>query len=216
MGTSLASPRLRRLVTAGAPRSGGELPAEECGLCNAPLASEHQHLIDLDTRELMCACRACALLFDRTAAGNGHLRLVPDRRLRLDDFVLSDAMWERLRIPVEIAFVFASSRAERVMAFYPSPLGPTESHLTLEAWQELESANPVLTTMQPDVEALLVTRARGARRHWLVPIEDPYRLIAVIRTTWRGLTGGSAVWERLDDFFADLDMRGERRGKERM
>ncbi len=210
----LASPRLRRLVALGPPPSGGETPAEACELCNTPLPSEHGHLLDLDTRELMCACRACALLFDRSAAANGDLRLVPDRRLRLDGFVMSDVTWERLRIPVDMAFFFASSRAERVMAYYPSPLGPTESHLTFEAWSEIVSANPVLRTMEPDVEALLINRARGARRQWLVPIEDPYRLVAVIRTTWRGLTGGTEVWQRLDAFFADLDRRGAGRRKE--
>ena len=213
----LTSPRLRQLLARGpvdVAQPAATDPAEVCELCGIPVGPEHRHLIDLDTRELVCACRACALLFDRTAAANGHLRLVPDRRLRLDGFVMTDAAWERLRIPVDIAFFFANARAERVMAYYPSPLGPTESHLTLDAWQEIEGANPVLSTMEPDVEALLVNRARGARRHWLVPIEDPYRLVAVIRTTWRGLTGGTEVWKRLDAFFADLDKRGVARGKE--
>ena len=43
-------------------------------------------------------------------------------------------------------------------------MGPTESLLELDAWQALEAANPVLAQMEPDVEALLVNRARGARR----------------------------------------------------
>jgi hypothetical protein len=61
--------------------------------------------------------------------------------------------------------------------------------------------------MQPDVEALLVNRARGARSHWLVPIEDPYRLVALIRTRWRGFTGGKEVWIEIDRFFGELDAR---------
>ena len=32
---------------------------------------------------MMCACTACRILFDRSAAGGGHYRLIPDRRLRL-------------------------------------------------------------------------------------------------------------------------------------
>ena len=40
---------------------------ERCDLCSAPIASDHRHLLDVPARELMCACRACALLFDRPA-----------------------------------------------------------------------------------------------------------------------------------------------------
>jgi hypothetical protein len=86
-------------------------------------------------------------------------------------------------------------------------MGATESHLSLTAWSEIETANPVLSTMQPDVEALLVNRVKEARRHWLVPIEDCYRLVAVIRTRWRGFTGGKDVWLQIDRFFETLDGR---------
>src|SRR5205823_4554480 len=114
-------------------------------------------------------------------------RLIPDRRLYLEPFQLSDGQWESLRIPVGIAFFFRSTPAERVVAFYPSPLGPTESLLALDAWTDLEDRNPLLRTMLPDVEALLVNRARGARQHFVVPIDECYRLVAVIRARWRGL-----------------------------
>ena len=152
----------------------------------------------------MCACQACKILFDRREAGAGHYRLVPDRRLRIDDFRLEDAGWDDLRIPVEMAFFFYSTRDERVSAFYPSPAGPTESLLRLDAWEDLERANPVLQSLEPDVEALLVNRARGAREYYIVPIEDPYRLVALIRSRWRGLTGGQEVWEEIESFFARL------------
>jgi len=67
------------------------------------------------------------------------------------------------------------------------------------------SSDLVLRSMRSDVEALLVNRALGARQHWLVPIDDCYRLVALIRTRWRGLTGGREVWEELARFFEDLD-----------
>ena len=54
------------------------------------------------------------------------------------------------------------------------------------------------------MEALLVSRARGMREHWLVPVNDCYELVGVIRTRWRGLSGGSEVWEDIDRFFDDL------------
>jgi Family of unknown function (DUF5947) len=200
--SSLASSRLRRLAQRAADER--EAAQERCELCGEPIPAEHRHLIDLRSRELMCACQACKILFDRREAGEGHYRLVPDRRLRIEDFRLDDEGWEALQIPVEMAFFFHSTRDERVSAFYPSPAGPTESLLRLDAWEELERANPVLLTLEPDVEALLVNRARGAREHYIVPIEDPYRLVALIRSRWRGLTGGQEVWDEIERFFGRL------------
>ena len=189
-------------------------PQEHCELCGAPVPEAHRHLVDLDSQRMLCACRPCSLLFGRRGAGGGHLRLVGERRVRLDHFELSSAAWERLRIPVDIAFFFRSSRASRVMAFYPGPMGATESLLELESWEELERANPVLATMEPDVEALLVDRARGSARQWLVPIDDCYRLVGVIRTRWRGFGGGKEVWLEIESFFEELDRsaRPERPG----
>jgi hypothetical protein len=166
-------------------------------------------VLDVEERNLLCACRPCALLFDRDAAGGGHWKLVPERRLRLDDFLLADELWESLRIPVDMAFFFHNTGAGRVMAYYPSPMGPTESELELDAWADLEALNAVLRTLEPDVEALLVNRARGARRQWLVPIEDCYALVAVIRTRWRGFSGGREVWEELDRFYGELDRKSK-------
>jgi hypothetical protein len=204
---TLASSRLRRL----AQRSTVEREAtlERCELCGEPIPDQHRHLLDLSDRELRCACRGCTILFASKAASAGHYRLVPDRRLRLPGFELSDLMWEELRLPVEMAFFFRSSAEERVMAYYPSPMGPTESQLRLEAWQELHGANPVLGTLEDDVEALLVNRARGARQYLIVPIDECYSLVGLIRTRWRGLTGGKEVWEAIGKFFDDLNRRAK-------
>lgn len=197
--------RLRGLAQRS--RAEREAVLERCEMCAAPIAPEHRHLLDLEARELRCACRACALLFHREAAGGGHLRLVGDRRLRLDGFALTDLMWEQLRLPVDIAFFFHHSREERVAAYYPGPMGATESRLRFDAWRQLAEANPVVRELAPDVEALLVDRALGARRHWIVPIDDCFRLVGVIRTHWAGLTGGKAVWQEIGRFFDDLDRR---------
>src|SRR4051812_47171059 len=89
-----------------------EATLEHCELCGETIPADHRHVLDLPRRELMCACRACSLLFDRPAAGAGHYRLIPDRRLRLEGFELSDLMWEELRLPVDIAFLFHSSPEE--------------------------------------------------------------------------------------------------------
>jgi Family of unknown function (DUF5947) len=182
-------------------------PEERCELCGTAMTAEHRHLLELSSRELLCACRPCALLFDRDGAAAGRYKLVPERRLRLDGFQMSDAAWDELRVPVDMAFFFHSSKAERVLAYYPSPMGPTESQLGLDAWQQLERVNPILAELEGDVEALLVNRVRGARGYWLVPLDECYSLVGLIRTRWRGLTGGREVWQQIADFFTDLDHR---------
>jgi hypothetical protein len=184
-------------------------PQQRCELCGAPIAPEHRHLLDLSKRELMCVCRACSLLFAAEAASDGHYRLIGDRLLRIDDLALDDTAWEELRLPVEMAFFFRNSSEDRVQAFYPSPMGPTESLLGLEAWSELEEANPVIRTLAPDVEALLVNRVRGARGHWIVPVSECYALVGLIRTRWRGFTGGAEVWKEIGRFFEELDRRAK-------
>lgn len=212
--------RLRRLARP-APRdpqpSPSERQDERCELCGEPLEPSHRHVLDLVERGLLCACRACSILFDRSAAGGGHYRLVPDRSRLIVDFDLDELRWQAFGIPVDMAFFFRNSALERVAAFYPSPVGATESLLSLEAWTDLEARNPVLATMAPDVEALLVNRAKGAREHWLVPVDACYALVGLIRTNWKGLAGGDAVWREIGRFFEELGHGAEvvtRDGKE--
>jgi Family of unknown function (DUF5947) len=211
VGTAGGS-RLARLVRDTGARS--PETAAPCEFCGAALPDEHRHVLDVERRELRCACRPCALLFDGAAAASGRLRAVGDRRLRLDGFAMTDEQWEQLRLPVDVAFLLHDTPAGRVCAYYPSPAGATESLLTLTAWQELAAANPVLATLSPDVEALLVSRLRGTRRQWLVPIDDCFTLVGLIRMQWRGLTGGKEVWLALDQYFDDLDGRARSVGRE--
>jgi hypothetical protein len=204
---ALATSRLRQLAQRPSTPVAAAQPDEHCELCGAPIPARHRHLLELSSRELMCACRPCSVLFDRSGSGAGRYKLLPERRLRLDGLVLSDLTWEELRIPVDMAFLFPSSTAGRVVAYYPGPLGPVESQLELRAWRDLEACNPLLATLEEDVEALLVDRVDGARRHWIVPLDDCYALVGLIRTRWRGLSGGREVWTEIDRFFDELDGR---------
>ena len=45
------------------------------------------------------------------------------------------------------------------------------------------------------------------REHWLVPIDDCYELVGLIRSRWRGFGGGEEVWAAIDRFFDDLPTR---------
>jgi Family of unknown function (DUF5947) len=200
--------RLRRLIAerpGDPPRRepAAAIEGERCDLCGEPIPPEHRHLLDLERRELACGCRACTLLFDSPVAGR-RFRLVPDRYLALADFDLDDAAWQSLRLPVDLAFFFESTAVERVAAFYPGPMGATESLLELAAWTELLERNPILADLAPDVEALLVNRAGDAREHFIVPVDVPYRLVGLIRTHWRGLSGGDEVWREIEHFFEGL------------
>jgi hypothetical protein len=192
-----------------------EATQEHCDLCGEPIPPEHRHLLEVSTREIKCTCRPCSILFDSEAASEGRYRLIPDRHLFLEDFEMSDMQWESLRVPVDMAFFFYSTPAERVVAFYPSPMGPTESLLKLSAWEDLEENNPVLGGMERDVEALLVNQVRGAREHFLVPIDECYSLVGLIRMRWKGLSGGREVWEEIGQFFEELRDRSKTVGRER-
>jgi hypothetical protein len=60
----------------------------------------------------------------------------------------------------------------------------------------------------PDVEALLVNRVGAARDYFIVPIDECYKLVGLIRLHWRGLSGGAVVWGEIGRFFDELRRRG--------
>ncbi len=62
----------------------------------------------------------------------------------------------------------------------------------------------MLRELEPEVEALLINRVGGARDHYIAPIDRCFELVGLIRISWRGLSGGQEVWERIDTFFTDL------------
>jgi hypothetical protein len=166
------------------------------------LPPEHGHLLDLKTRHLTCACEPCSFLFVHRGASS--LRRVGRRIRRLNDFQMDAADWESLRIPIGLAFFVNSSVESRVLALYPGPAGATESLLKFDAWREIAERNPVLTEMEPDVEALLVNRVGGKGDHYLVPIDRCYELVGIIRAQWRGFSGGEEAWRDIGAFFARL------------
>lgn len=182
---------------------------ERCELCSAEVSADHPHLIEPGTRKLLCTCNPCAILF--SGMGTKYKR-VPRRVLALSDFRLTDGQWESLMVPISMVFFFRSTPDARVVAFYPSPAGATESLLALETWKDIEQANPVLSEMDADVEALLVNRVghvRGfaAPEYYVLPIDECYKLVGLIRAHWRGLSGGTEVWQEIGRFFEGLKQR---------
>jgi Family of unknown function (DUF5947) len=176
-------------------------------MCGEPVPDEHEHVVNTTDRNLMCTCRGCWMLFTSDGAGGGRYRAVPDRYLVLEDFTLSPASWDSFQIPVSVAFFFRNSSLDRVAAFYPSPAGATESLLPLDAWDDLVAANPVLATLAPDVEALLVRVGRAEQAAFVVPIDACYELVGHMRRLWRGFDGGREAKDALDHFFERVRQR---------
>ena len=173
---------------------------EHCDFCSKAIGHQHAHLIERATRRFLCACQGCAL----TLGASAKYCAVSPRTDVLHDFKLSDAEWNAFQIPIDMVFLFHSTPANRPIAIYPSPAGPTESLLSLDAWSRLVETNRVLAELEPDVEALLVNRTEGAREYYRVSIDRCYALVGLIRTQWRGLSGGTEVWTAVQDFFTAL------------
>ena len=194
-----------------------DVPAvESCDLCGASLPEEHDHVVAAGREPpgqnsaaarllIRCVCRTCAVLFG--SSGETKYRRAPRVIRYLADFQLTDAQWATLMLPVAIVFFVRSSLSPKVTAFYPSPGGAAETFLDSGSWQAIVSVNPVLDRMQPDVEALLVNRAQGARDHFIAPIDECYRLTGLIRRYWRGFSSGERAWNEIAAFFAGQKQR---------
>ena len=183
---------------------------ERCEMCAEPIGAEHPHVVDLESRALLCTCRACYLLFtDRGRRGwvpGGARPLpVPARRSPLrpgsGTSCRSRSAWR-------------SSSATRCsagsVAFYPSPAGATESRAAAgRLGRDASTANPALRLLAPDVEALLVRGPDGGRT------EVASWCRSTPATSWSascaGAGAGSTAGRRraalLDGFFADLAAR---------
>src|SRR5689334_11276337 len=99
-------------------------PLEKCDFCGTPLQARHEHLLRPSNRELTCVCDPCATLFG--SRGETALRRVPRRILYIAEFRMTDAQWESLTLPINLAYFVKSSGTGRMTAFYPSPAGPME------------------------------------------------------------------------------------------
>ena len=54
---------------------------------------------------------------------------------------------------------------------------------------------------------LAVNRVGGNAEYLLVPIDTCFHLVGLIRLPWKGLSGGTEVWQHIQQFFAALRAR---------
>ena len=221
-GASTVTAVLRRVVA----RRPAAVTGARCEMCAEQVPDLHQHVVDLQQRGLLCTCRACYLLFTAERAELRY-RAVPDRYLSFPSFALGPAQWDVLDIPVGMAFFFFNSALGRTVCFYPGPAGAAETELPLDAWDAVVAANPELSALRPDVEALLIRMpdlhagpgdvARNGpgpdagpdadAECYLVPIDCCYELVGRLRRTWRGFDGGQEARAAVADFFATVAAR---------
>jgi Fe-S cluster biogenesis protein NfuA len=185
--------------------------AARCELCGNPIAETHGHVAEIETRRLLCACRACRFLFHCNGTARNKHKTVPQRFLYLAELVMTGPQWDELQIPVGLAFFFFNSALNRTVACYPGPAGATESLLPLESWNDIVRTHPMLEELSPDVEALLVDnlKERKSPACYVVPIDACYELVARLRRHWKGFDGGDEAHREIEAFFVKLRSQSE-------
>ena len=184
---------------------------ERCDFCATALGPEHSHLIELAARRILCACRPCYIVFEPEGAAQGKYRAIPTRYREVDEFAIGDGEWDALQIPIGLAFFFFNSLENKMVGFYPSPAGATESLLPLDTWGEIVAQYPQFGALEPDVEAILIQRNRDVSRAFIVPIDSAYELVGLIRTSWKGFDGGEEAHRKIADYFAKIRERSRGR-----
>ncbi len=165
-------------------------------MCAEPIADEHQHVVNVEGRQLMCICRGCYLLFTdpaRQAAlprGPGPLPRVPGLRAGpppvggTADPGRAGVLLPQLR------------RSDRTVAFYPGPAG---RHRVRTGPGGLErrcrAADPRAGHARRRRRGAAGAGARRTdpatpRRAIWCPIDACYEFVGRLRMLWRGFDGG--------------------------
>jgi hypothetical protein len=193
-----AFPALRRFA-----QSRTQAPMERCELCGTALDEAHQHLLDRKSRQIACSCDACAIVF---CGQGGRFLRIPRRIRRVEARTFTDLEWEAMALPINLAF-FLREADGRMAAMYPSPAGAIESSIDLNSLPEGHAIKARLQILEPEVEALIVNRIGDEHLSYVVPLDECYRLVGIVKTRWRGLSGGADVWAGIKDFFQQLNAR---------
>ena len=190
-------------------------PVERCDLCGLEIGPDHDHLIDPAERRLVCACGACAVLFS-AQAGTKFKRVPQDvtRTRRADDQRLRSGRRSGCR-----SIWRSSTTARRRDGWWPAT--PVRRARRSPCWssrpgRKSSASIPSSPACSPTSRRCWSTACAAARTRtacFLVPIDQCFRLVGIIRMQWKGFTGGTAVWEEIDGFFAELARWRARRGQ---
>jgi len=187
-------------------------------MCAEPIADEHQHVVNIAARQLMCTCRGCYLLFSDPHAKLRY-RAVPDRYLTSPTSRWTVAVGNRCR--------FRSGW--RSSSTTPTWTRPSPSTQVRQAppslnWTSTPGAPSAAPTpgwgmLHDDVEALAgnacpieITPIRNSTPQPsanLVPIDACYEFVGRLRMLWHGFDGGHEVREFVDEFFERIKARSK-------
>ena len=171
--------------------------SERCELCAQAIAADHEHLYDPSARKVRCACLGCALIIPTSQAS--PYRRVPKRRERI---ALDSAAWLRkFGVPVGIAAVIR--HGERAVSAYPGPAGLVECEIDDANWAALRAEIP---SLESDVEALICSNLPGGGA-WIVGIDVLFEIVAQIRASWQGMSGGPEAPAAIARVLAGLEAR---------
>ena len=125
--------------------------------------------------------------------------------------------WEELRIPVDMAFFFHSSAGRARGGVLPEPDGrdrvAARARRVGRSWRRPTRCS---ASWSPTSRRCSSTARAARAQHWLVPIDECYALVGLIRTRWRGLHRRHArCGRRSAAFFDGLDQRARSRRPQR-
>ena len=66
------------------------------------------------------------------------------------------------------------------------------------------SLNPVLESLEPDIEGLIANRLSDPPMYVIAPIDRCYALTGTVKAHWEGISGGSGVHDAVERFFDEL------------
>ncbi len=188
---------LARLIrSAGERRPPEPVPGEHCDLCQEQVPDEHRHLYDTDGGEVLCACRACSLLFAGEEAAQGATgwcrgAASASRRSTRPAWACPSAWRSSCPPPTaRSAAHYPSPRATRCGGG-PGGLGRSRGGL------------PACASCAPTWRRCSSTR-HGGRAALDRPVDDCHRVVAIVRREWR-MSGGDRVWPAVEQFFAGLE-----------
>ena len=191
---------LRRLQMREMPD--GPQPIEaDCDLCGTSMPEDHRHLLELEERRIVCVCESC------WALRSGEAQYCPPARgsscsttstcpTSCGRGCASRSAW-----PSSFARTTASWRSTRAPPARPSPSSE------LEAWDELVGRNGVVGDIERDSEALVVDKLNDGIQAAIVPTDEAYRMVGLVKANWQGISGGQGVPAAVAGFFDELRAR---------